>query len=74
MTLTIPLSCQLKITQIGWWISFPHDSKAGILLADPDEQADFLADRGVSIEEAIQVPLICSWEFYQQACSFLPPF
>jgi hypothetical protein len=74
MTLTIPLSCNLKVTQIGWWISFPHDSKAGILLTEPDEQQLFLADLGVSIEQATKIPLTCSEALYQRACSFSPPF
>lgn len=74
MLLTTPITCTLEIMPSGWWITFPHDSNAGILLSEPDEQERFLADRGLSIEEATQVPLVSSWDFYQQACSFLPPF
>jgi hypothetical protein len=69
-----PIPCRLEVTKAGWWLSFPLDPRAGLLLFDPDEKSAFLADRDLSIAEATTKTLYCSQEQYEQACYFPPPF
>jgi hypothetical protein len=72
--------CQVAVTPLGWWLTFPNDPKAGLLLASDSERADFraacdLESSGDLDNEAFDPTEIatCPIEYYVRARHFTSP-
>jgi hypothetical protein len=74
------MTCQVAAQPMGWLVTFPTNSKAGLVLFSDSEKVDFVTS--CQIDLASEDPLLvdldeiqqCPKYWYHQACQFQPPF
>lgn len=69
--------CIVERTAVGWWITFPLDSRAGLLIDKDSEKIQFAKDCEVDLYEEdlllapdFDVIYECPDEYYQIAKNF----
>jgi hypothetical protein len=75
------LSCRLEQKPTGWYLTFPQNLQAGLLLSDRQEQVEFLTGCGIPavdtdldrIFRMFQVHQ-CPTIWYDRACKVNDPF
>lgn len=76
------VSCKIKKTPGGWYVTFPQNPKAGLLLNETAEQIQFLTDCDIpavdtDLDRIFRMFEIhqCPSTWYDKACTFKPyPF
>jgi hypothetical protein len=74
------ICCQVAAQPMGWLVTFPTDSKAGLVLFSDSEKFDFITSCQLDLagEDSLLVDLAeieqCPDYWYQQARQFQPPF
>ena len=72
--------CQVAPQPMGWYLTFPHDSHAGLVLFSDSEKADFVTSCQIDLagEDPLLVELAeiehCPEYWYDRACEFAEPF
>jgi hypothetical protein len=74
------INCQVAAQPAGWYVTFPSNKTAGLVLFTDLEKADFV--NSCQIDLAGEDPLLvnldeieqCPEYWYTQACQFQPPF
>ncbi len=75
------LNCRLEKTPAGWYLTFPQNLQAGLVLFDASEQIEFLTSCGIPAVDSdldrifrmFQVHQ-CPAIWYDRACKVNDPF
>lgn len=56
------IQCRIEPRSVGWWLDFPSDPQAGLLLTTEGEKCEFARDCGI---ELLPEDLSAAWFFTQ---------
>lgn len=72
-----PRPCTVELTDVGWWLTFPHDRSAGLLIDSDSAKMQFakacevdLDDRDLLLALDLGEITDCPEEYYQLAKTF----
>jgi hypothetical protein len=74
------IACQVAAQPLGWLVTFPLDSNAGLVFFSDSEKITFAKSCNIDLpsEDILYLDLDeiqqCPEHWYQQACEFQPPF
>ncbi len=75
------MNCTVEQKPSGWYLTFPHNRQAGLILSDRTEQIEFLNDCGIpaidpDLDRIFRMFKVhqCSTFWYAKACEVKEPF